>query len=386
MRDVPANADFGRVERNKGIFVSYRRDETAAYAGWLADTLGNHFGQQHVFRDIGSIEPGMDFVEAIERALEACAMMLVVIGRSWATALQEHEQTEQEDYTRLEVATALERNVRVIPVLVRGASMPPAKELPDDLAALARRQAIELHDTSWKRDVRDLIAVLEKVVGMGQTQGYEREREEREQQEEKQSEMNKLRAEVLGELQARASDVAKDVRGWAENATSLDPERLPPTGFIHSTKANLRRQLKAFQTYAEAAQKRDSVVQQMESLRSYYRDQRPYLSISQREVFESFSKEFDTQVTPLSAKLPHYESIRQRFDLIEDWSSVKSSVNRWLMYGREQDTIRNDDAIKAWEKEWVGIPEAARNARDWDFGPHNGAFEKEIERLTGTTS
>jgi TIR domain len=371
------------VEDNKSIFISYRRDDTPSDAGWLADDLGDHFGEQNVFRDIGSIEPGMDFVEALERALEACAVMLVVIGRDWATKLVEHRRTGQEDFTRLEVTTALKRNVRVIPVLVRGASMPPAKELPDDLAALARRQAIELHDTSWKRDVRDLMAVLEKVVEVGQTQGYEREREEREQLEEKQSEMNKLRAEVLRELQARASDVAKDVRSWAENATSLDPETLPPTGFMHDTKANRRRQLTAFQTYAEAVQKRDSVVQQMESLRSYYQGQRPSLSISQREVFESFSKEFDRQVTPLSAKLPHYESIRQRFDLIEDLSSV----NRLLWFGMEQDSpISNDAAIKAWEKEWVGIPEAARNARDWDFGSHNVAFEKEIERLTGTTS
>src|ERR671911_2396615 len=110
------------VENNESIFVSYRRDETAAYAGWLADRLGYHFGKQKVFRDIGSIEPGTDFVEAIEHALESCAATLVVIGRNWGTALKEHEQTGQEDYTRLEVATALRRNVRVIPVLVQRAS------------------------------------------------------------------------------------------------------------------------------------------------------------------------------------------------------------------------------------------------------------------------
>ena len=155
------------MENDKGIFVSYRRDETTAYAGWLAGRLGDHFGQQNVFRDIGFIEPGTDFVAAIERALQSCAVMLVVIGRSWATKLAEHEQTGQEDYTRLEVTTALKRDdVRVIPVLVQGASMPRANELPAELAALTRRNAIELHDTNWESDVEHLLDILEKVSGI----------------------------------------------------------------------------------------------------------------------------------------------------------------------------------------------------------------------------
>jgi len=155
------------VEDNKRIFVSYRRDETTAYAGWLADTLDKHFGEQNVFRDIDSIAPGVDFVEAMDRALKTCAVMLVVIGTNWVAKLMEHEQTGQEDYTRLEVATALKRNVWVIPVLVQGASMPRAEELPEDLAALRRRQAIELHDTNWSSDVKHLIAVLEEIVRRG---------------------------------------------------------------------------------------------------------------------------------------------------------------------------------------------------------------------------
>jgi hypothetical protein len=157
------------MEDNKGIFVSYRRDETTPYAGWLADRLGATLGQQNVFRDIGSIEPGMDFVEAIERALGVCAVMLVLIGRSWATALKEREQPGQEDYTRLEVATALKRdNVRVIPVLVQEALMPRAEELPEDLVSLRRRQAVALHDTNWESDVAYLIAQVEKIIGSGE--------------------------------------------------------------------------------------------------------------------------------------------------------------------------------------------------------------------------
>jgi len=146
------------------IFVSYRRDDTTAYAGWLADRLDERFGDRKVFRDIDSIEPGLDFLVAMERALATCEVMLVVVGKNWATQLMEKERTRQEDYTRLEVTTALKGNVRVIPVLVQGASMPGAAELPDDLAALTRRNAIELHDTNWNSDVQNLIDKLERML------------------------------------------------------------------------------------------------------------------------------------------------------------------------------------------------------------------------------
>ena len=153
------------AEEPAGIFISYRRDESAGYAGRIADRFTEHFGEERVFRDIDSMEPGLDFVEAIERALESCAVVLVVIGRNWTTTLKEHEQTGQEDYMQLEVATALKRNdVRVIPVLVQGASMPRAEELPDDLSALRRRNAFELHDSSWNEEVRRLITTLERVL------------------------------------------------------------------------------------------------------------------------------------------------------------------------------------------------------------------------------
>ena len=153
------------AEEPAGIFISYRRDESAGYAGRIADKFIEHFGEETVFRDIDSMEPGLDFVVAIERALESCAVVLVVIGRNWTTTLKEHEQTGQEDYMQLEVATALKRNdVRVIPVLVQGASMPRAEELPDDLSALRRRNAIELHDSSWNEEVRRLITTLDKVL------------------------------------------------------------------------------------------------------------------------------------------------------------------------------------------------------------------------------
>lgn len=151
----------------KGIFVSYRRDETAGYAGRLADRLNEHFGEHKIFRDIDSIDPGLDFVEAIRRAVDSSEVLIAVIGRNWSSATDasgRERLQDPHDYVRMEIAAALERNIRVIPVLVQGATMPSTSELPDDLVSLTRRNAFELHDTSWNDDVRRLVAALERVV------------------------------------------------------------------------------------------------------------------------------------------------------------------------------------------------------------------------------
>src|ERR687897_2239906 len=121
------------------VFISYRRDESAGYAGWIADSFEEYFGEDKVFRDIDSLEPGLDFSEAIERALESSEVLVAVIGRNWSTATDTagHKRLENpDDYVRVEIATALQRNIRVIPLLVQGAAMPSASELPDDLARL----------------------------------------------------------------------------------------------------------------------------------------------------------------------------------------------------------------------------------------------------------
>lgn len=156
---------------SQGIFISYRRDETAGYAGRLADRLNEHFGEHEVFWDIDSIEPGLDFVEAIQRTVDSSEVLIVVIGRNWTTTTDvagRQRLQNPNDYVRMEIAAALRRNIRVIPVLVQGASMPTADELPDELAPLTRRNAFELHDASWRDDVRRLVNSLERVVGHGE--------------------------------------------------------------------------------------------------------------------------------------------------------------------------------------------------------------------------
>jgi TIR domain len=154
-------------EDTKDIFISYRRDESAGYAGRIADGFTEHFGEDRVFRDIDSIEPGLDFAEAIERAVGSSEVLLAVIGRNWSTATDAagHKRLENpDDYVRLEIAAALQRDIRVIPVLVQGATMPSTDELPDDLAPLARRNAFELHDSSWREELQRLLTTLDRVL------------------------------------------------------------------------------------------------------------------------------------------------------------------------------------------------------------------------------
>jgi hypothetical protein len=146
------------------IFISYRRSESAAHAGRLSDQLRAHFGTQVIFIDIESIEPGRDFVEAIENAVVSCKILLAVIGQQWVTCANEYGRRldDPKDFVRLEIAAALKRGIRVIPVLVQGAAMPREQDLPDDIAPLARRQAWEVSDIRWNQDVGKLI---EKIAG-----------------------------------------------------------------------------------------------------------------------------------------------------------------------------------------------------------------------------
>src|SRR5574343_1018940 len=142
---LPAKDCYAGTEEGsamKGIFISYRRQDSQSAAGRLADDLREHLPAVPIFRDVETIEPGVDFVEAIGHALHSCGVLLAIIGPRWTTmtdASGKRRLDDPGDYARLEIATALLRSdVRVIPVLVEGAVMPGSDELPDELKPLAR--------------------------------------------------------------------------------------------------------------------------------------------------------------------------------------------------------------------------------------------------------
>ena len=148
-----------------GIFISYRRDDktAAAVARSLYDRLAEHFGKGHIFMDIDTLKAGTDFVEVIDKTVDQCDTLIAMIGDEWLDVSDEQGNRRldsPEDWVRLEIATALRRDIQVIPALVYGAAMPRSKDLPRPLKKLARRQAAEITHKNFQHDVDRLLKDL----------------------------------------------------------------------------------------------------------------------------------------------------------------------------------------------------------------------------------
>lgn len=152
---------------NNKIFVSYRRQDASGEAGRLVDNLEEVFGSEAVFLDVETLEAGLDFVQAIDQALNNCKVLIAIIGPHWANIRDTDGNLRlfnEGDFIRIEISAALERDIRVIPVLVNGARMPSDSELPEELKALNRRHAHELSSSRWKYDTDQLVTVLSKII------------------------------------------------------------------------------------------------------------------------------------------------------------------------------------------------------------------------------
>ena len=151
------------------IFLSYRRDDSAGFAGRLADGLEAALGAGSVFRDVDDIRPGEDFVQAIASHLRDMDAVLVMIGPHWLAAGADgvRRLDNPHDFVRQEIEAALASGKPLIPLLVGGAAMPPEADLPDAIAGLARRQAMVLSDGDWRYDVQRLAATLRGPLSQG---------------------------------------------------------------------------------------------------------------------------------------------------------------------------------------------------------------------------
>jgi TIR domain len=145
------------------VFISYRRETAAGEARALFNELVARLGKSSVFMDVDSIALGRDFRSALQRTLGSCDLMLVMIDKDWATVKDEHGATRLEspgDFVRLEVETALKRDIIVAPVLVKGAQMPSPELLPAEIRDLAYRNGFELSYNRWESDVAEMIKRL----------------------------------------------------------------------------------------------------------------------------------------------------------------------------------------------------------------------------------
>lgn len=143
------------------VFISYRRGDATGYAGRLYDRLRSRLPHR-TFMDVAEIAPGADFDATISNALASCKVLVAMIAPDWAAG----RLNNPADYVRREIAAALRRGIRVVPVLIHGAAVPSESELPEDLKPLAHRQALELGDASWDAGYEQLLSVIEEELGV----------------------------------------------------------------------------------------------------------------------------------------------------------------------------------------------------------------------------
>lgn len=143
------------------IFISYRRKDTDYETTAIYNVLAAHFGRGDVFMDVDSIPPGEDFVDFLHREVGRADVVLVVIGQDWLIDRQGNRRLESpDDFVRIEIEAALQRRIRVIPLLVKDATMPPGNELPKSIRRLTRLQAFSVRPgRDFQLDLTRLVRV-----------------------------------------------------------------------------------------------------------------------------------------------------------------------------------------------------------------------------------
>jgi hypothetical protein len=149
------------------IFINYRRDDTMPTAGRLHDRLAQTFGRDNVFMDVDQIPAGVDFASHLNAQVAACEVFLTLIGSHWLDAKDDigfRRINKPDDFVAIEIAAALGRDILVIPVLVDGARMPIADELPVALQQMPRRNAVEMRNKQFGRDAEVLIRKIREAL------------------------------------------------------------------------------------------------------------------------------------------------------------------------------------------------------------------------------
>jgi hypothetical protein len=148
------------------IFLSYRRSDSRHVTDQIYDRLVQQFGRDAVFRDIHSIESGVEFSKFIDETMRNCRVVLAVIGDQWLQAKNasgNRRLDDEDDVLRIEMESALQLGIPIIPFLVKGMAMPSKQDLPSSIKDLADRNAAEVrHDSDFHNDMNRLIAGLRK--------------------------------------------------------------------------------------------------------------------------------------------------------------------------------------------------------------------------------
>lgn len=151
----------------ESIFINYRRQTESGVAGRIYDSLSRDLPGISIFMDVDKLKPGDDFEQGLEKSLASCKVLLAVVGPEWLTmknSAGKRRLDDPADFVRRELRTALSKGVRIIPVLVNGARMPDASELPDDIKGFGKRQAMEIRHERYNADVRDLAHAIATIA------------------------------------------------------------------------------------------------------------------------------------------------------------------------------------------------------------------------------
>jgi hypothetical protein len=150
------------------IFLNYRRNDSGGWALRFADRLRKEFGKGSVFVDVDDIRSAEIFPNTIGKRLARARMLVSVVGPGWLSAQDDSGAVRlesSEDYVRLEVEAALEREKPLLVALVNGATMPKATELPESLQKMTLGNSIVLRDATWDMDCGLAVGEIARIIG-----------------------------------------------------------------------------------------------------------------------------------------------------------------------------------------------------------------------------
>jgi tetratricopeptide (TPR) repeat protein len=244
-----------------GVFISYRRSDSGGWAGRLFDHLSMRFGKDLVFQDFDDIKSGTDFLKVIRTAIKVCDVVLVLIGPHWLKNAEGRRRLDNpQDVLRMEISEALKGAKTVIPILLGGASMPSAENLPDPIKSLARQHAVEVTDSRWDYDVGQLIERLRELIlpREGQLSLPQAQQELREKQ---------LRYfEILPHNAAGALELAQQALAFLDRVSPLyphDPYLQLVRGYFHKNEAMALRNLGRYEEFEKALNEAERVFDTM---------------------------------------------------------------------------------------------------------------------------
>jgi hypothetical protein len=163
LRELKPTAAEQASLNQANIFISYRRGDSAGHAGRIHDRLEREFGRDPLFMDVDAIPLGSDFVKVLSAEVDKCGVLLAVIGPGWLDARDVDGQRRldnENDFVRVEISSALRRDIPLIPILLDGARVPKVDQLPEEMRGLSRRHGLEVRHASFHADMDKLVNAL----------------------------------------------------------------------------------------------------------------------------------------------------------------------------------------------------------------------------------